>query len=123
MRLLSLLLIVLDLIVLWKLLDVKEEGKPSPTACKVVNIEERPRRVVPAEVLAVEEEEVDLEEIKEALRIKFIERRKAWERDYIWNKEDNLRNFRLKHGIPVEGIVDTNTIEEHDRGLFSLTAT
>lgn len=123
MRLLSLVLIVLDLIVLWKLLDVKEEGKPSPTACKVVNIEERPRRVVPAEVLAVEEEEVDLEEIKEALRIKFIERRKAWERDYIWNKEDNLRNFRLKHGIPVEDIVDTNTIEEHDRGLFSLTAT
>ena len=122
MRLLSLLLIVLDLIVLWKLL-IEEERKPSPTACKVVNIEERPRRVVPAEVLAVEEEEVDLEEIKEAFRLKVIERRKAWERDYIWNEEDNLRNFRLKHGIPVEDIVDTNTIEEHDRGLFSLTTT
>lgn len=122
MRLLSLVLIVLDLIVLWKLLDVKEEGKPSPTACKVVNIEERPRRVVPAEVLAVEEEEVDLEEIKEAFRLKVIRRRKAWERKYIWNEEDNLYKYRLKHGIISEDMEDNNTIEDFNRGLFSLTA-
>lgn len=119
MRLLSLVLIVLDLIVLWKLLDVKEEGKPSPTACTVVNIEERPRRVKP---IAVEEEEVDLEEIKEAFRLKVIRRRKAWEREYIWNEEDNLYRYRLKHGIISEDMEDNNTIEDFNRGLFSLTA-
>ena len=110
---------VIDLLVLKKLLESKEELSPTPTANKVVYID-RPRRVVPA-VVPVEDEE-DLEELKERLkeelRIKFLERRKAWERDYLWNKEDNLQRFRVKNGI--EPVNNGNKNNNLDSGLFSL---
>lgn len=119
MKLLLVLLLVIDLLVLKKLLESKEEVSPTPTANKVVYIE-RPRRVVPAVVPVEEEEEEDLEELKERLkeefRLKIIERRKAWERQYIWNEEDNIERFRVKHGIkPVEKV--NNTV---NGGLYSL---
>lgn len=119
MKLLLVLLLVIDLLVLKKLLESKGELSPTPTANKVVYID-RPRRVVPA-VVPVEDEE-DLEELKERLkeelRIKFLERRKAWERDYLWNKEDNLQRFRVKNGI--EPVNNGNKNNNLDSGLFSL---
>lgn len=121
MKLVSILLILVDILVLWKLLNTKDTPTPTKAVDNVVYIQSRPRRVVPA-VVPVEEEEVDLEEIKEALRIKFRERRKAWERDFIWNNEDNLRKFRVKHGIPVEGLEHNKGIKSFEEGLFSLTA-
>lgn len=120
MKLVSILLILIDILVLWKLLNTKDTPTPTKAVDNVVYIQSRPRRVVPAEILAVEE--VDLEELKEELRIKFLERRKAWERDFIWNNEDNLRKFRVKHGIPVEDLDHTKGIKSFEEGLFSLTA-
>ena len=109
------LFIILDVLVVWKLLNTPT---PTPTANKVVYID-RPRRVVPA-VVPVEEEDLEelKERLKEELRIKFLERRKAWERDYFWNKEDNLQRCRVKNGIePVNNGKKYNSL---DSGLFSL---
>lgn len=127
MKLLLVLLLVIDLLVLKKLLESKEEVSPTPTANKVVYISNTPRRVVPAVRLAVVEEEEDLEELKERLkeefRLKVIERRKAWERDYVWNKEDNIIRYRLKNGIITEEEAKTRIkYKSMSDGLFSLRA-
>lgn len=124
MKLLLVLLLVIDLLVLKKLLESKEEVSPTPTASKVVYIE-RPRRVVPA-VAPVEEEE-DLEELKERLkeefRLKVQADIKAWVNSYVWDKEDNLVRFKLKNGIITEEEAKNSIkYKSMSDGLFSLRA-
>lgn len=114
MELICILFIMIDLLLLRKLLEGKN---PKPAVSYTVQIQERPRRVVyPVNV----EEEPSLEELGEELRIKFKERLKDWEEGFLWNKEDNLRRFRLKNGITLEGLSNTNNRNNLEEGLFSL---
>lgn len=121
MKLLMLVIIILDLMLLYKLLDVKEEE---------VVVTNRPRRkeefinriVIQEFPKAWEEEDqvvYDVEVIKAELKAKFLERAREWENSYLWNEEQNLERFRAKHGI-FKDRIDYNINEEFTSGLFSL---
>lgn len=112
------LLLVLDLLVLWKLLDVKETA--IPTARKVVSIDSNLDVKEYTPVRIFQEEEETFEEMKEAFRLKIIERRKAWIESEIFNTEDNLRKFQLKNGIITEEYVYISNKSNFNNGLFSL---
>lgn len=120
MKLICILFIMIDLLLLYKTLNHKEgthKEEPTPPTYSVTFTQDRPRRVYMG---YINEEEPSLEELGEELRIKFKERLKDWEEGYLWNKEDNLRRFRLKNGITLEGLGNTNNRNNLEEGLFSL---
>lgn len=107
-----LVLLVIDLIVFFKLLE--EKPTPPKSDPNPISGGEEIRATMWV-VEEVEEPAPTPEELKERFRVTVKERRKAWEESFVWNEEDNLYRYREKHGL-----ISAEELTHLNKSKFSL---